>query len=164
MRPPLLEILTRRSGQAIIGYECHARMKRAASEGTSISPAAPATTVPEIESRTALSLGDAAGDWLCRWCHNRVAHEGDRFRYGDKTNFTFHNPEGVRFEIITFSRTLGCEETGLPTIEYTWFPGHAWSYCHCDRCGQHLGWYYTGPHHFAGLMLERIIRALFVRN
>lgn len=126
--------------------------------------ASPALVEPDTNIHPKETVGDAIGDWLCRWCHNRVAHESDRFRYGDRDCFTFYNPEGARFEIITFSQTRGCEEAGLPTLEYTWFPGHAWSYCHCDRCGQHLGWYYAGPHHFAGLILDRLIRSLFVRN
>ena len=117
----------------------------------------PAVIEPALESRT-------AGDWLCAWCYNRVANERDRFQYHGQDEFTFTNPEAIRFEIITFSRTLGCQEAGVPTLEHTWFPGHAWSYCQCDRCGQHLGWYYTGEQEFAGLIKPRIVRALFVRN
>jgi len=74
------------------------------------------------------------------------------------------SPEGIKFAIITFSRTLGCREVGTPTLENTWFAGHAWSFCQCDRCGQQLGWYYAGPHQFAGLIKGRIVRALHVNN
>jgi hypothetical protein len=124
----------------------------------------PAVTEPETRDRTDLTLGDPAGDWLCAWCHNRVANERDRFRYDGKDEFTFANPEGIRFAIITFAQTLGCRQAGVPTLEYTWFPGHAWSFCLCARCGQHLGWYYSGEHEFAGLIKDRIVRALCVRN
>ena len=119
---------------------------------------------PKLDTRTAPAVEDAAGDWLCAWCHNRVANERDRFSFDGKDEFTFSNPEGIRFEIITFSRTLGCRPAGVPTLDYTWFPGHAWSYCQCDRCGQHLGWYYAGQYDFAGLITDRIVRALCVRN
>jgi hypothetical protein len=118
---------------------------------------------PEIENRTAPTAGDAEGDWLCASCLNRVANERDRFVFNGKNEFTFSNPEGIRFEIITFSRTLGCRQTGVPTLDYTWFPGHAWSYCQCDRCGQHLGWHYAGQHEFTGLIKHRIVRA-YIRN
>jgi hypothetical protein len=124
----------------------------------------PAIAEPEIEVRTAPAVGDAAGDWLCAWCLNRVANEGDRFRYEGKNEFSFLNPEGICFAIITFSPTLGCLQSGVPMLEHTWFPGHAWSYCRCERCGEHLGWYYTGQHKFAGLIKNRIIRALHLRN
>ena len=52
----------------------------------------------------------------------------------------------------------------VPTLEHTWFPGHAWSFCLCGRCRMHLGWYYAGPNHFAGLIRDRIVRAAVVMN
>ena len=126
--------------------------------------AMPAIAEPEAVPEPAPSVGDTETDWLCAWCQNRVANEKDRFPYNGKDQFTFSNPEGIRFPIMTFSRTLGCRETGAPTLDYTWFPGHAWSYCLCDNCGQHLGWFYSGQHEFAGLIIPRIVRAMLVRN
>jgi hypothetical protein len=81
-------------------------------------------TIVESEAQpdTATATGDTENDWLCGWCHSRVASEKDRFPYEGKDEFTFRNPEGIRFEIITFSKTLGCRETGTPTLEHTWFP------------------------------------------
>ena len=119
---------------------------------------------PEIQTRTRSSQGDPANDWLCAWCLNRVASEKDRYFHEGQNEFSFKNPEGVRFNIFTFSRTLGCRETGVPTPEHTWFPGYAWSYCVCDRCGIHLGWYYAGPSEFAGLIRDRIVRASVVMS
>ena len=116
------------------------------------------------ERRTESSVGDPAGDWLCAFCLNRVANEKDRFQFGGQDEFTFANPEGIRFEIITFLQTLGCRETGAPTLAYTWFPGHAWSFCQCAECGQHLGWFYSGEHTFAGLIKARMLRAVYLRN
>ena len=117
-----------------------------------------------VENRSRPSTANAEGDWLCGWCLNKVANEKDRFLYNGQDEFSFANPEGIRFEIITFCQTLGCRETGVPTLDHTWFAGHAWSYCQCDRCGRHLGWYYTGQHEFAGLIKNRLVRALCVRN
>ncbi len=119
---------------------------------------------PEVGSRTTTQAGDPAGDWLCAWCLNRVANERDRFRIGGQDEFAFTNPAGFKFEIITFSETQGCRETGEPTLEHTWFPGYAWSFCQCAECGQHLGWCYAGADHFVGLIKERIVRALYIRN
>ena len=119
---------------------------------------------PLVENQTAPAAGDVEGDWLCVSCLNRVANERDRFAFNGKDEFTFSNPEGIRFEIITFARTLGCRQSSVPTLDHTWFPGHAWSYCQCDRCGQLLGWYYAGQHEFAGLITHRIVRALCIRN
>lgn len=127
-------------------------------------PAVPTIIEPELGSRPSPAVSHAEGDWLCAWCYSRVANEQDRFNFDGKSEFTFTNPEGARFEIILFSDTEGCRQTGLPTLEYTWFPGHRWSYCHCAACGQHIGWFYSGEHEFAGLIRSRIIRAVYVRN
>lgn len=119
---------------------------------------------PEVETRRLPSRSDRANDWLCAWCLNRVASEKDRYHHHGTSEFTFRNPRGIRFEILTFSRTIGCIEAGVPTLEHTWFPGHAWSFCLCASCGQHLGWHYTGPTEFDGLIRERIVRAMLVLN
>lgn len=118
----------------------------------------------ELKPQNAPRAADVESDWLCAWCQNRVANERDRFAIDGKDEFSFSNPEGIRFEIITFAQTLGCRQVGVPTLEHTWFPGHAWSYCLCADCGQHLGWYYSGQSEFAALIKGRIVRALLVRN
>lgn len=119
---------------------------------------------PEVRTRAQPATSDAATDWLCAWCLNRVANERDRFTCDGRSEFTFTNPHGVCFHIVTFARTLGCEDVGTPTFEDTWFPQHAWSHCLCDRCQNHLGWHYVGPNEFAGLIRDRIVRAATVRN
>jgi hypothetical protein len=124
----------------------------------------PVAAEPELQPRVAAASGSAEGDWLCAWCHNRVANECDRLEVSGQNEFTFKNPEGIRFEIITFSQTYGCRQSGAPTLQCTWFPGYAWSYCQCAECGQHLGWFYTGPDDFAGMIKARIVRALHLRN
>src|ERR1041384_1965543 len=88
---------------------------------------------PEVHPRPRRSHGDAGNDWLCYWCLDRVASEEDRFTIEGQSEFTFKNPEGVRFNLVTFSRTPCCRSSGAPTLEHTWFPGHAWCYAVCDR-------------------------------
>ncbi len=124
----------------------------------------PTVAEPEAQPAPRTAPGDPEHDWLCAWCHNPVANEKDRFNYSGKDEFTFRNPEGIRFTIMTFSRTLGCRESGAPTLKHTWFPGYAWSYCQCDNCGQHLGWYYAGHVQFAGLITARVVRAVCISN
>ena len=119
---------------------------------------------PVSETRGQTATRQAAGDWLCAFCLTPVANEKDRFLYDGKDEFTFVNPQGIRFAIITFSETLDCRQAGVPTLDHTWFAGHAWSFCHCGGCGQHLGWFYSGHHEFAGLIKARIVRALCLRN
>ncbi|SPE50555.1 hypothetical protein SBV1_1160013 [Verrucomicrobia bacterium] len=137
----------------VLRYNLFVNGKGSARADTAASPTVEATRKP----RGAPALAHAEGEWLCGFCLNRVAHDQDRFKYEGKDQFTFYNPDGMRFEIITFTQTAGCQQTGVPTLEHTWFPGCAWSFCVCNRCGQHLGWYYSGAHDFAGLILNRII-------
>ena len=128
------------------------------------APGLPGVVQPKLEPWDAPVPDEVQGDWLCVWCLNRVANEKNRFCFNGQDEFTFSNPEDVRFEIITFSETRGCDRTGTPTLEHTWFPGHAWSYCQCGECGQHLGWFFNGNHEFAALIKTRIVRAVCVRN
>lgn len=117
---------------------------------------------PDVHARE--SPSDPANDWLCAWCLNRVASEKDRFNFEGQSEFAFQNPEGIRFHIMIFSRTLSCRPAGAPTLEHTWFPGHAWSCCVCACCGTHLGWFYSGPNEFSGLIRDRIVRAALVMS
>jgi hypothetical protein len=80
-------------------------------------------------------LADPVGDWLCAWCLHRIANDRDRFSYNGRDEFVFTNPEGIRFAIITFEKTLGCREASEPTLQHTWFPAHAWCYGLCAECG-----------------------------
>lgn len=124
----------------------------------------PGVDQPKLDARISPATEGVAGDWLCAWCLQVVASEKDRFRLDGQDEFSFSNPDGIRFEIMTFSEVRGCDQTGNPTLEYTWFPGHAWSYCQCGECGQHLGWFYNGQNDFIGLIKARIVRALCIRN
>jgi hypothetical protein len=127
-------------------------------------------TAPGLENlsktaaKTRTAIADPAGDWLCAWCLHRVANDADRFSYDGQDEFSFTNPGGMQFDIITFAHAPGCQDTGQPTLEHTWFPEHAWSYGLCNQCGQHLGWFYTGPKTFAGLIKDRLVRAVLIRN
>jgi len=126
------------------------------------------TALPQIGAvkhpRLETALESADGDWLCAGCLNRIASEEDRFQYDGKSEFSFSNPDGLQFDIITFSQTVGGQEVGTPTLEHTWFPGHAWSFCVCDRCQTHLGWFYSGPQEFVGLIRNRLVRGRSIWN
>ena len=119
---------------------------------------------PGIEPRTRPDAGDPANDWLCAWCLNRVASEKDRFSYESRSEFSFRNPEGIWFNILLFSQTIGGRQAGAPTLANTWFADHAWSFCLCDSCAMHLGWHYEGATEFVGLIRSRIVRAALMRS
>jgi hypothetical protein len=133
--------------------------------GVSMAAVSPAPELVELELEIGTeSLSDEEGDWLCASCHNPIAKEQHRFLLEGKGEFAFTNPEGVRFEIITFSQLQGCSTVGSPTSEHTWFPGYCWSYCLCAQCGQQLGWHFSGSHEFDGLIRNRLIRSALLKN
>lgn len=122
--------------------------------------------IPDLDRQlqSQATVGDAAGDWLCAWCHHHVAHDKDRFQFDGRSEFSFANPQGIWFQILTFSEAPGVQASGTPTLDATWFANHAWSYTTCACCGTHLGWRYTGPSEFVGLIRDRLVRALQVMN
>src|SRR5262245_50120916 len=122
-----------------------------------------AVVAPELTTRTRTLETHSEADWLCSWCLNRVACEKDGFSFGGNSNFAFMNPGGITFQIITFSEAIWCRDEGVPSLEHTWFSGYAWSYCHCEQCRMHLGWFYSGSGTFVGLIRDRIVRATLVR-
>lgn len=102
--------------------------------------------------------------WLCVNCHQTVAREQERAWVQGASEHSFVNPSGIKFEILLFEKAHGCLNVGMPTLEHTWFPGCAWSYCVCGRCRSHLGWFYTGARAFVAMIRGRIVRAVLAHN
>ncbi len=102
-------------------------------------------------------------DWLCLSCSKKITTDKERFLFNEQSEFQFKNPDGYVFDIITFCKADGCREEGKPTLDFTWFIGHSWSFALCSRCGLHLGWKYMGKHSFYGLIKARLVKgqALF---
>jgi hypothetical protein len=71
---------------------------------------------------------------------------------------TFRNPAGYSFHVLCYSDAPGAANIGDPTSEATWFPGHQWTFAVCGQCQNHLGWWYSGKTHFAGLIATRLKR------
>jgi hypothetical protein len=96
---------------------------------------------------------------LCKNCGNLITSDADSIVVNGSHDHTFVNPMGLQFHIGCFSNAGGCRITGVPTAEYTWFPGFAWSYVVCSGCHTHLGWHYqSGGGGFFGLILDQLVR------
>jgi hypothetical protein len=89
----------------------------------------------------------------CAACGHALARERDRLPLDTST---FVNPEGVVHRIAAFRHAEGCAVAGEATTYWTWFPGHAWRYALCGKCSIHVGWAFTGPSSFFGLLTARI--------
>lgn len=118
----------------------------------------------ELESEVKVKTELKPDDWLCIACNKRITSDEERFEYNNQSEFQFVNPGGFYFEIITFCNADGCREVGEPTMEFTWFEGHSWSFAVCSRCSNHLGWKYTGKYSFYGLIRSRLIKGAALFN
>lgn len=124
----------------------------------------PNVVITEPEPKIRIKTELKADDWLCLACNNKITTDKDRFEYNNQSEFHFINPGGYHFDILLFSKAEGCREFGEPTMEYTWFAGHTWSYAFCSRCGSHLGWRYQGKYSFYGLIRIRLIKGAALFN
>ena len=115
---------------------------------------------PEIEVKSELK----SDDWLCIACNKKITTDKDRFKFNNQSEFQFINPGGYYFDIITFGSAEGCRDVGEPTMEFTWFDGHSWSFAVCSRCSNHLGWKYEGKFSFYGLIKSRLIKGVALFN
>ena len=68
----------------------------------------------------------------------------------------FRNPAGWSFQVGCYSKAPGALTFGPPIAEHSWFAGYAWCFATCGRCGEHLGWWYSGGDTFAGLIVTRL--------
>jgi hypothetical protein len=95
---------------------------------------------------------------VCAACGHRITDDGERIEIDGRHDRHCVNPQGYEFHIGCFRRAPGCPVTGAPTLEFTWFPGFAWSYALCGGCGELLGWRYDGADasSFYGLILNRL--------
>ncbi len=117
---------------------------------------------PENETRLISEIDGE--DWICGACYTKICSDDERFIYKNRSEFRFTNKAGESFNVITFLKANEVLESGYPTMEFTWFPGHKWVIAVCGRCYQQLGWKYTGPKIFFGLIRGRIVKAMSVMN
>ena len=88
----------------------------------------------------------------CAACSREIARLADRIAIEPNELHTFVNPQGNVFELARFSRADGAAAFGRPSLEFTWYPGHAWRYASCRGCGAQLGWRFEGASSFWGLV------------
>ncbi len=112
-------------------------------------------TILKVELEEAQGGSDRA--LYCIHCGCRVTSTAARCERQGAHVHVFSNPMGVRFMIACF-RMAEVVAQGEPSLEHTWFAGHAWQVAHCPACHVHLGWQFTGPEQavFYGLISDRL--------
>ncbi len=113
----------------------------------------------ETEVEEELDFGLSGVNYLCKFSRRRITSSSERIVVSGQHVHICANPYGLLFEVGCFARAPGCQVTGAPTTEFTWFPGYAWSIALCVGCANHLGWHYTGqpPAEFFGLILSHLV-------
>ena len=99
--------------------------------------------------------------YVCANCHTPVSDASCLLVIqGDSPNHYFANPDGLLFEILTFSWCQNLLD-GSPSVwQNTWFDGYSWTVQYCSGCQIHMGWRYDGsaePTRFYGIVRERLI-------
>lgn len=93
----------------------------------------------------------------CATCSREIARLADRIATEPDELHTFVNPQGEVFELVRFSQADGAAAFGRSSLEFTWYPGHAWRYAGCRGCGAQLGWRFEGPACFWGLVRRSLL-------
>ncbi|XP_054276612.1 protein cereblon [Macrosteles quadrilineatus] len=100
----------------------------------------------------------------CRSCTNTVGSDSDLFSMSTEgPQSTFVNPNGYLHETITLYKVKSIYAVGLPSTEFSWFPGYAWTIAKCNHCNHHLGWMFTAtksnlkPLKFWGICRQAIL-------
>jgi hypothetical protein len=95
---------------------------------------------------------------VCAACGHPITTEPQRIEMNGCHEHRCVNPDGVIFHIGCFQRAPGCVTHGVPTTEFTWFPGFAWNFALCSGCSTLLGWAYhaVDAPAFFGLILDRL--------
>ncbi len=98
---------------------------------------------------------------LCRRCKNEITTAEHMIAVNGRHQHSFTNPAFITFQIGCFSSASGCHIHGIPTYEFTWFPGYAWAIAVCSKCLLHLGWYYQSEEAtFFGLIMDNLLRKI----
>ena len=94
----------------------------------------------------------------CAVCRHTITQENHKISVQGKDEYTFFNPGGILFHIGCFQEAAGCVVQGVPTTEFSWFPGFSWQIAYCAACREHLGWLFSRDmgEYFFGLVLARL--------
>ena len=94
---------------------------------------------------------------ICKVCQNTITAHEAVVQINGSHRHKFINPGGVVYRVGCFQSAPGCLVLGVPTREFTWFPGYSWSYAVCSNCNIHMGWSYQSEGGgFFGLVIENL--------
>ncbi|KAI9554495.1 putative protein cereblon-like [Daphnia sinensis] len=95
--------------------------------------------------RTVLELISKRHVFSCCVCSVPIADHTDVILICSQgTSLFFNNPRTAQVrKVMTFRQVQNIRVVSRPSVEFSWFPGYAWSPGECSSCRNHLGWYIT---------------------
>lgn len=99
----------------------------------------------------------------CKSCQTVIASRSDMLVMStDGPLGAYVNPSGYVHEIMTLLKASGLALIGIPTEEYSWFPGYAWTIAYCATCEYQMGWLFSStnkklkPRSFWGIRSSQV--------
>ncbi|XP_003696072.1 protein cereblon [Apis florea] len=101
--------------------------------------------------------------FVCSNCDSYIGRQSHMFPMSKEgPQGTYCNPSGIIHETVTLYHAQGLTLSDNPSINYTWFPGYAWTVATCKDCDNHMGWKFTAvqnnlkPKAFWGLLRKSL--------
>lgn len=99
--------------------------------------------------RFEISLVQMIQSFCCKHCLQVIGSREDMISMNQEgLQGTYVNPGGAVHETLTLSKVnrSAVKLEGNSSIQFSWFPGYAWTIAQCARCYSHLGWKFTATH------------------
>lgn len=102
-------------------------------------------------------LDETPGGIRCTVCDHLITLPDELLTFNDQFIHTFTNPAGIQYKLQCYRNAPGILVSGKPTEFFSWFPGFLWQYSYCQRCNNHLGWYFSNDEErFYGLNIAML--------
>lgn len=93
----------------------------------------------------------------CAQCRQRIVPLSSAMKVHGSHFHRCRNPYGQQFDFRCYAVAPGCDVSGEPTLEHSWFSGYRWQYASCRQCQRHLGWFFNGESGFFGLIHGKLV-------
>jgi hypothetical protein len=111
--------------------------------------------------RVVLEAREGGAILACSFCRTPVTSRAAAIAVGGQHEHSCENPHGYTYVIGCFAAAQGLVAVGVPTQEWTWFPGYSWQVQHCAACEQLMGWrYQSADGGFYGLIVRHLVDVL----
>uniref|UniRef100_A0A6N2L0A8 Protein cereblon n=1 Tax=Salix viminalis TaxID=40686 RepID=A0A6N2L0A8_SALVM len=99
----------------------------------------------------------------CKTCKTVIAQRSDMVVMSTEGPLgAYVNSHGYVHEIMTLQKANGLALIGQAIVEYSWFPGYAWTIAECASCETQMGWLFTAtkkklkPQSFWGIRSSQV--------